>query len=224
MKVIRVKNEGGRTSIYVSGDIVDDCWHFAKDFMPEDVSTYPEDIRMILDGVTGPVDVYISSGGGDLFAGMAISNMLARYEGPTRAIVDGLAASAASLIAFGCDEIEIPSNAYLMIHKPLVTVCGNADDLLDWATTLDSLQEGLVETYARHTKGIGNDEINQMIDAETWLTGKKAADYFNVKVTGEEAIPQNVGACVFNYAKTPEVFKKNENSKLDEINATLELY
>lgn len=222
--MIRVKNEGGRTGIYVSGDIVDDCWHFAKDFMPEDVSTYPEDIRAILDGVTGPVDVYISSGGGDLFAGMAISNMLARYEGPTKAIVDGLAASAASLIAFGCDEIEIPSNAYLMIHKPLVTVCGNADDLLEWATTLDSLQEGLVETYARHTKGLGNDEINQMIDAETWLTGNKAAEYFNVKVTGEEVIPQNVGSCVFNYTKTPEVFKKNENSKLDEINATLELY
>ena len=218
--MIKVKNEADKTIIFVSGDIVDDAWRGWS--WSEDVETYPQDIRDLLKDAKKNVDVVISSGGGDLFAGMAISNMLQRHEGHTKAIIDGLAASAASIIAFGCDEIEMPSNAYLMIHKPMVGIMGNSDDLLKWADTLDELQKGLVETYmTKATEGKTAEEINNLIDKETWLTGKSASEIFNIQVTNASSVKNDFGKSVFNYKHTPKELIKNtddeEERKLKEI-------
>ena len=168
------------------------------------------------------VDVIISSGGGDLFAGMAICNLLQRHDGHTKAIIDGLAASAASIIAFGCDEIEIPSNAYLMIHKPMVGIMGNSDDLLKWADTLDELQKGLVETYmSKAVEDKTEEDINNLINKETWLTGKSASEFFNVKITNPSTIKNDFGKSVLNYKHTPKELINNtddeEERKLKEI-------
>lgn len=209
--MISVKNESDRTQIFVSGDIMDDAWKGWS--WGEDVETYPQDIRDILKGAKNQVEVIISSGGGDLFAGMAIANMLQRYEGHTKAIIDGLAASAASIIAFGCDEIEMPSNAYLMIHKPSIGLYGNADDLLKWADTLDELQVGLVETYkSKVLEGYTDEDINNLINKETWLTGKSASEIFNVNITDPVQVSNNFGQCILNYQNTPkELIAKPEN-------------
>lgn len=209
--MISVKNQSDKTQIFVSGDILDDArkgWSWG-----EDVETYPQDIRDILKGAKNQVEVIISSGGGDLFAGMAIANMLQRYEGHTKAIIDGLAASAASIIAFGCDEIEMPSNAYLMIHKPSIGLYGNADDLLKWADTLDELQVGLVQTYkTKVLEGYTEEDINKLINKETWLTGKSASEIFNVKITDPVQVSNNFGQCILNYQNTPkELMAKSEN-------------
>ena len=209
--MINVKNESDKTQIFVSGDIMDDSWKGWS--WGEDVETYPQDIRDILKGAKDQVEVVISSGGGDLFAGMAIANMLQRYEGHTKAIIDGLAASAASIIAFGCDEIEMPSNAYLMIHKPSIGLYGNADDLLKWADTLDELQVGLVQTYkSKVLEGYTDEDINNLINKETWLTGKSASEIFNVKITDPVQVSNNFGQCILNYQNTPkELIAKPEN-------------
>lgn len=216
--MIEVKNKGEVTQIYISGDIVDDSWKGWG--WGDEVETYPEDIRNLLKDANKNVEVYISSGGGDLFAGVAISNMLQRHDGHTKAIIDGLAASAASIIAFGCDEIEMPSNAYLMIHKPMVGIMGNSDDLLKWADTLDELQKGLVETYmTKAVEGKTEEDINNLINKETWLTGKSASEYFNVKITGVSTIKNDFGTSVLNYKHTPKEFIHNEDKerKLKEI-------
>lgn len=219
--MIKVKNEADKTIIFVSGDIVDDAWRGWS--WSEDVETYPQDIRDLLKDAKKNIDVIISSGGGDLFAGMAISNMLQRHDGHTKAIIDGLAASAASIIAFGCDEIEMPSNAYLMIHKPSIGIYGNADDLLKWADTLDELQKGLVETYmTKAIAGKTEEEINNLIDRETWLTGKSASEFFNVKVTNATTVKNDFGKSVLNYKYTPKELINNtddaeEERKLKEI-------
>lgn len=218
-KVIKVRNEVDKTTIFVSGDIVDDAWRGWS--WSEDVETYPQDIRDLLKDAKKNIDVVISSGGGDLFAGMAISNMLQRHEGHTKAIIDGLAASAASIIAFGCDEIEMPSNSYLMIHKPMVGVMGNSEDLLKWAETLDELQKGLVETYmTKAIEGKTSEEINNLIDKETWLTGKSASEIFNIQVTNASTVKNDFGKSVLNYKHTPKELIKNtdeEERKLKEI-------
>lgn len=219
--MIEVKNKGEVTQIYISGDIVDDSWKGWG--WGETVETYPEDIRNLLKDANKNVEVYISSGGGNLFAGVAISNILQRYDGHTKAIIDGLAASAASIIAFGCDEIEMPSNAYLMIHKPMVGIMGNSDDLLKWADTLDELQKGLVETYmTKAVEGKTEEEINNLIDRETWLTGKSASEFFNVKVTNATTVKNDFGKSVLNYKYTPKELINNtddaeEERKLKEI-------
>lgn len=219
--MIKVKNEADKTIIFVSGDIVDDAWRGWT--WGDEVETYPQDIRDLLKDAKKNIDVIISSGGGDLFAGMAISNMLQRHDGHTKAIIDGLAASAASIIAFGCDEIEMPSNAYLMIHKPSIGIYGNADDLLKWADTLDELQKGLVETYmTKAIAGKTEEEINNLIDRETWLTGKSASEFFNIQVTNATTVKNDFGKSVLNYKYTPKELINNtddaeEERKLKEI-------
>lgn len=216
--MISVKNESDKTQIFVSGDIMEDAWKGWS--WGEDVETYPQDIRDILKGAKDQVEVIISSGGGDLFAGMAIANMLQRYEGHTKAIIDGLAASAASIIAFGCDEIEMPSNAYLMIHKPSIGLYGNADDLLKWADTLDELQVGLVETYkSKVLEGYTDDDINNLINKETWLTGKSASEIFNVKITDPVQVSNNFGQCILNYQNTPKelIAKPGNKDEADQV-------
>ena len=205
----RVKNSAEAREIYVTGDIEDDSW---KDWSWEDENTYPSDIKNLLDGAKGKeVKVYINSGGGDLFAGVAISNMLARHDTKTVAVIDGLAASAASIIAFGCDEIQIPSNAYLMIHKPAVGIYGNSDELLKWSDTLDEMQKGIVSTYKKKANdNITEEIINSLVDEETWMTGEKAKEFFNVQVIDQVSIDNNVGNCVKNYQNTPKIFKETE--------------
>ncbi|NMW85487.1 Clp protease ClpP [Peptoniphilus sp. AGMB00490] len=219
--MIKVKNEADKTTIFVSGDIVDDVWRGWS--WGDEVETYPQDIRDLLKGAKKNVEVIISSGGGDLFAGMAISNMLQRHEGHTKAIIDGLAASAASIIAFGCDEIEMPSNAYLMIHKPSIGIFGNSDDLLKWADTLDEIQKGLVETYmSKAVEGKTSEDINDLIDKETWLTAKSASEIFNIQVTNPSTVKNDFGKSVLNYKHTPkELINKTDDAeeerKLKEI-------
>lgn len=217
MKFLKVQNNSDSTDIYIKGVIEDDSW---KCDWFEDESTYPSDIRDMLKDAKGDVNVYINSGGGDMFAGVAISNMLKRYEGKTTAHVDGLAGSAASIIAFGCNEIEMPKNSYLMIHKPLCAVYGNSDDFLKMADTLDTLQEGLVETYLSKAKEeTTKEQINQMINNETWLTGSKASEFFNVRVSENEAkIDNKVLGKVYNEANIPEQFlNTNDTSEAEEL-------
>lgn len=215
--MIKVENKADKTTIYVSGDILDDAWKGWS--WGEAVETYPEDIRNLLKDANKNVEVIISSGGGDLFAGMAICNILQRFNGHTKAIIDGLAASAASIVAFGCDEIEMPSNAYLMIHKPSIGVFGNADDLLKWADTLDELQKGLLETYmSKAVEGKTEEEINNLINKETWLTGKSASEFFNVKITEATSVKNDFGTSVLNYKNTPrELINNDEDRKKKEI-------
>ena len=215
-KVIRVQNNADSTDIYVVGDIVDDSWKGWS--WGEDMNTYPSDIRdMLSESNNKAVNVYINSGGGDLFAGIAISNMLKRHNASTKAIVDGLAGSAASVIAFGCDTIEMPENAYLMIHKPSSWCSGNADDFKKMADTLDTLQEGIVNTYmAKVVDGIDSETINSMVNTETWLTGKAAKDYFKVDIVDKNAVIDNkVGNCILNCAKIPPELKKSLGVKSD---------
>ncbi|WP_308652307.1 head maturation protease, ClpP-related [uncultured Anaerococcus sp.] len=215
--MIKVKNLEDVTEIYVTGIIEDDAW---KESWYESEDTYPSDIRDLLKDAKDEVKVYINSGGGDMFAGVAISNMLKRFKGKTTAIIDGLAASAASIIAFGCDDIEIPKNAYLMIHKPASACWGDSDDFLKMAGTLDTLQKGLVETYLSKAKdGIDEETINAYINAETWFTGKDAGDVFDITIK-DEMLVSNIArpGRVYNKEKMPAclVEKKKTDSKENE--------
>ena len=119
------------------------------------------------------LNIYVNSGGGSVFAGLAIYNMLKR-KGSKTVYVDGVAASIASVIALAGDRIVIPSNAFLMIHKPWTISAGNANDFRKMAEDLDHIESGILNVYKENLKdGIGIEEIQQLVDAETWLRGKK---------------------------------------------------
>ena len=95
--------------------------------------------------------------------------------------MDGVAASIASVIALAGDRVVVPSNAFLMIHKPW-TYAGNAIDF-QRQKGLDNIESGIMNVYKENLKeGVEIEEIQQLVDAETWLSGEEAEKYFKIEV------------------------------------------
>lgn len=186
--MLTVKNKADAAEIYLSGDIVDDADGGWLSGMRDGETTgyeFPQKLRAQLDaiGAETPIELHINSCGGSVFAGVAMSNFIANHKGKTTAVVDGIAASIASQIFFAADVCKIPSNCYLMLHRPFTAISGNAEELRRAAEILDTLQAGLETTYQRKAlDGVTAEEIHSMVESETWLTGEEAARKFQVEV------------------------------------------
>nr|UVM81371.1 MAG: Clp protease [Bacteriophage sp.] len=178
---LQIKNSTSTSAdLYFYGDIVSDWWGAW-----DETDQYPEQVKNFLDEAQGKdLNIYINSGGGSVFAGMTIYNMLKRHQGYKTVYVDGLAGSISSVIALAGDKIVIPSNAYYMIHKPLGEIEGNANQLREHADLLDKIEEGILNVYSENLKeGIDIEIIKELVNAETWLTGIEASKYFNIEVS-----------------------------------------
>lgn len=121
------------------------------------------------------INVHINSPGGEVFDALAIHNNLKRHTATVNVYVDGLAASAASLVAMAGDQVIMPENAMMMIHNPMGLVMGNADEMRDFADVLDKIASALISAYAAKS-GADDGDIKKMLDAETWLTAKEAVE------------------------------------------------
>ena len=179
--LLQIKNSTETScDLYFYGDIVDSWWGAW-----DDMDQYPESIKSFLDEAKGKdINIYINSGGGSVFAGMAIYNMLKRHQGYKTVYVDGLAGSIASVIALAGDKVIIPSNAYMMIHKPWCGLHGNSTELREMADILDKIEEGILNVYNENLAENADIEVvKAMVNAETWLTGDEASKYFNVNVS-----------------------------------------
>lgn len=143
--------------------------------------------------------VYINSPGGSVFDGLAIYNALRQHPSNVTVRVMGVAASAASFIAMAGDKIVMPENAFLMVHNPMGGVFGNAQEMREWADTLDKIAASLVGIYVART-GKSEDEIKALLDAETWLTASEAVEMgFADEMEAEMKI-----AASFNVEQLPE--------------------
>lgn len=132
------------------------------------------DIRDELANFNGSaIEVHINSYGGDMFEGIAIKNYLAQRPEEVTVIIDGLAASAASIIAMGADKIFMPSDTQLMIHNPWTFAYGNAKELRKVADDLDKAELSIQETYLKRFKG-DREELKALLDEETFLTADEA--------------------------------------------------
>ena len=171
--------------LYLHGQIIDDSNKLIMRWLGiKEGYVLPCDIREQLTGLKGrPLRVYINSPGGDVVSGLAIANMLARHDAPVTAYVDGLAASMASVIFLSCQKRVMPSNTFLMIHRPSGMVQGNADDMLKAAETLETVGKGLMSTYrAAALKGVTEEQIQADMARETWYTAEDAAKMFKIEV------------------------------------------
>lgn len=181
-----IKNQTDSSAdLFFYGDIVSETWQ--SEWYEDDMA--PGDVKKILDQLDGTenINIHINSGGGSVFGGIAIYNMLRRNNAHKTVYVDGLAASIASVIMMAGDEIVMPKNATVMIHKPSASyffTTKNADDLRKDAESLDTCQEAIMQTYMTKAK-VDKEEIEQKVNDETWLTGEEAAELFDIKV--EEA-------------------------------------
>lgn len=194
-----------KAELYFYGDIVSSLWDkwACDDVCPQDVS----DFLKQLDGSRN-IDVYINSGGGSVFAGIAIYNQLKRHDGFITVHVDGLAASIASVIAMAGDRIIVPKSAQLMIHKPWGYTMGNADDFLKMAEALENCQKSITAIYMEKVrKNVTEEEMTEKINDETWMTGEKAAEIFEIEVEEQGEIAACTSQYFGRYNHLPEIFK-----------------
>lgn len=164
-KFWQVKNEvNGNSEILLYGPIAGERSWWGDEVTPR---SFAEDLES-LNGKD--VTVRINSGGGDVFAAHAIHNQLIAYKGKVTVVIDGLAASAATIIAVAGDRIIMPSNALFMIHNPAIGLSDyyGADELLKAAEALNTIKDSIVAAYRKRCKASA-EELAAMMDAETWM-------------------------------------------------------
>ncbi|AQS09678.1 ATP-dependent Clp protease proteolytic subunit 1 [Clostridium saccharobutylicum] len=210
-KCIEFKNSlENEQSLYFYGDIVSDEWGKWTD-----TDACPQDVLDILGQIneSQPLNIYVNSGGGSVFAGMAIYNMLKRCKSEKTVYIDGVAGSISSVLAMSGDKIVMPSNSYLMIHNAWVGAQGNAKDLRKMADTLDKISEGILNVYQEKlADGVDISTIKQLMDEETWLTGTDASKYFNIElVEANKAVAYCLD--ILNYENIPDTIKNKVNTK-----------
>lgn len=164
-KFWQVKNEvNGNSEILLYGPIAGESSWWGDEVTPR---SFAED----LENLGGKdVTVRINSGGGDVFAAHAIHNQLVAYKGRVTVVIDGLAASAATIIAVAGDRIIMPANALFMIHNPAIGLSDyyGAEELLKVAEALNTIKGSIVAAYRKRCKASA-EELAAMMDAETWM-------------------------------------------------------
>jgi ATP-dependent protease ClpP protease subunit len=120
-----------------------------------------------------PLRVHINSPGGDAFDGLAMYNVLRSYPAPVETIVEGLAASAASVVAMAGNPARMARASFLMVHEPWGAVMGTADDFVDMAAVLERMSGVLADVYADKT-GASRKRVREWMHAETWFTPDEA--------------------------------------------------
>lgn len=214
---LTVKNSTDTSAdLYFYGDIVSDWWGAWQD---ED--QYPDAVKNFLAEHKGKaLNIHVNSGGGSVFAGITIYNMLKNHNGFKTTYIDGLAASIASIIALAADKVIMGSGTQFMIHKPLTWISGNANDMRECADFLDQIQTGIMQIYKENLKNESDYVIVEaMVNAETWLNNEEASKYFNIEVSNSFSAQACVSNCFEDYNKTPKclikptVSNKNEEDK-----------
>lgn len=182
----QMKATNNVAQIDIFGEIVGEKW-----FDEETSATSFRDALKEL-GDVSTINLSINSGGGSVFDGIAIYNMLKSHKATVNVYVEGLAASIASVIAMAGDTITMRSGSMLMIHRPFTVLQGNAEEMRKAAETLEKMGDNIVNIYSDRT-GIQAEEIQQIMSAETWLSAEEAVDQgWATKLDKKEAVMNSV--------------------------------
>lgn len=162
------KNEETQARIlHLNGTIAEESW------FDDDVT--PQLFKDELDAGSGDVTVWINSPGGDCVAAAQIYNMLKDYKGNVTVKIDGIAASAASVIAMAGSTVLMSPVSMLMIHNPMTIAMGNVDEMQKAIEMLESVKDSIVNAYELKT-GMSRAKISHLMDAETWMDAYKAVE------------------------------------------------
>lgn len=160
------ENDGTRT-LYLCGSIADESW------FDDDVT--PKAFRAELEAGQGDIVVWINSPGGDCVAAAQIYNMLMDYKGNVTVKIDGIAASAASVIAMAGTKVLMSPTALMMIHNPLTVAIGDSEEMKKAMDMLAEVKESIINAYEIKT-GLSRAKLSHFMDAETWMNAKKAIE------------------------------------------------
>ena len=162
-----VRNEGEKRTLLLDGEISDETW------FGDEVT--PVVFREELNAAKGDVILWLNSPGGDCFAAAQIYNMLMDYPGSVTVKIDGLAASAASVIAMAGSTVEISPVGMMMIHNPMTISIGDVQEMERAIALLAEVKESIINAYEIKT-GMSRAKISRLMDAETWMNAKKAVE------------------------------------------------
>ena len=162
-----VRNEGEKRILLLDGEISDETW------WGDEVT--PQMFRSELNAAEGDIDLWINSPGGDCYAAAQIYNMLMEYKGNVNVKIDGIAASAASVVAMAGSTVEISPLGMLMIHNPMTISIGDTHEMERTITFLSEIKESIINAYEIKT-GLSRAKISRLMDAETWMNAKKAVE------------------------------------------------
>ena len=151
----------------INGTIAEDSW--------VDDEVTPQVFQDELSQVKGPIDLWLNSPGGDCVAASRIYTMLMNYPDDVNVKIDGIAASAASVIAMAGTKVSMAPTAMIMIHNPLTIVGGQKEDLDQAAQMLAETKESIINAYELKTN-LPRAKISTMMDNETWMNVNKAIE------------------------------------------------
>ena len=161
-----VRNEDGRT-LYLDGAIAEETWY------GDEIT--PKLFKAELLESAGDVTVWINSPGGDIFAAAQIYNLLMEYPGKVTVKIDGIAASAASVVAMAGKQVLMSPVSMLMIHNPITIAFGDAIEMERAVGMLGEVKESILNAYELKT-GLSRTRLSHLMDAETWFNAKKAVE------------------------------------------------
>lgn len=162
-----VRDSDEERTLYLNGVISEETW-WGDEVTP----------KMFKDELlvgTGDITVWINSPGGDVFAAAQIYNMLMEYTGKVTVKIDGLAASAASVIAMAGGDVYMSPVSMLMIHNPSTIAIGDSEEMLRAKALLDEVKESIINAYELKT-GLSRTKLSHLMDAESWMNANKAIE------------------------------------------------
>lgn len=174
-------DNGDSRELYICGTIAEDSW------LDDDVT--PEQFKEELMKGSGPVTLWLNSYGGDVIAASRIYTMLMDYPHDVTVKIDGIAASAASVIAMAGTKVLMSPTACLMIHDPMTIAVGNTEEMEKAISILNTVKESIIDAYEIKT-GMDRKEIAKLMSEETWMDSKKAVELgFADGILEKESLP-----------------------------------
>ena len=153
--------------LFLNGTIAEESW------FDDDVT--PQLFKEELNKGNGNIIVWINSPGGDCIAAAQIYNMLIDYKGDVTVKIDGIAASAASVIAMAGTKVLMSPVSMLMIHNPMTIAFGNKGEIEKAIAMLDEVKESIINAYEIKT-GLSRAKLSHLMDSETWMDANKAVE------------------------------------------------
>ena len=189
-----VRNQDGSRILTIDGVIAEESW------FDDDVT--PKLFREQLNAGNGDIVLYVNSPGGDCVAASQIYTMLMEYKGRVTVKIDGIAASAASVIAMAGTEVLMAPTALLMVHNPLTVAIGDTEEMQKAIAMLDEVKESIITSYQLKT-GMSRAKLAHLMDAETWMNAQKAIElgFADGILTRETGMPDGIAINSYQFSR-----------------------
>lgn len=209
------KDAPSERTLYLDGAIAEESW-FDDDVTPK---LFKDELNL----GNGDITVWINSPGGDCVAAAQIYNLLKDYPGKVTVKIDGIAASAASVIAMAGDKTYVSPVSMLMIHNPSTIAMGDHAEMQKAIEMLDEVKESIINAYVLKT-GLSRARLSHLMDAETWMNANTAIElgFADGLITRDAFPPKKEEEETEEEDDTPEEEKTEEKSEEDEDDESTE--